>query len=80
MYDEMNCLKLWRFLYSSQPFIHYGADKENLFDNQEPLKMVIFSLILVTYTFDSRKILRGDFRSQSLLGVKGIKMANPKTK
>ena len=42
--------------------------------------MVIFSLILVTYTFDSRKILRGDFISQSLLGVKGIKMANPKTK
>ena len=60
--------------------IHYGADKENLFGNQEPLKMVIFSLILVTYTFDSRKILRGDFRSQSLLGVKGINLANPKTK
>ena len=76
MYDEMNCLKLWRFLYSSQPFIHYGADKENLFDNQEPLKMVIFSLILVTYTFDSRKILRGDFRGQSVLGVKGITKPN----
>lgn len=41
--------------------------------------MVIFSLILVTYTFDLRKILRGDFRSQSVLGVKGMIMANPKT-
>ena len=41
--------------------------------------MVIFSLILVTYTFDLRKILRGDFRSQSLLGVKEMIMANPKT-
>ena len=42
--------------------------------------MVIFSLILVTYTFDSRKILRGDFRGQSVLGVRGRTMANPKTK
>ena len=42
--------------------------------------MVMFSLILVTYTFDSRKILRGDFRGQSVLGVKGRTMANPKTK
>ena len=41
--------------------------------------MVIFSLILVTYTFDSRKIPRGDFRGQSFFGAKGIKMANPKT-
>ena len=38
--------------------------------------MVIFSLILVTYTFDSRKILRGDFRGQSVLGVKGITKPN----
>ena len=38
--------------------------------------MVIFSLILVTYTFDSRKIPRGDFRGLSVLGVKGH--VNPK--
>ena len=41
--------------------------------------MVIFSLILVTYTFDLNKILQ-DFRIQSLFGVKGITMANPKAK
>ena len=79
MYDEVSKTQAGSFYIPLSPY-HYGADKENLFGNLEPLKMVIFSLILVTYTFDSRKILRGDFRSQSLLGVKGIKMANPKTK
>ena len=30
---------------------------ENLFDNQEPLKLVIISYILMTFKFDSRVIL-----------------------
>ena len=34
-----------------------GADKENLFDNQELLKLVIISYILSTLMFDSRVIL-----------------------
>lgn len=79
MYDEVSKTQAASFYIPLSPY-HYGADKENLFGNQEPLKMVIFSLILVTFTFDLRKILRGDFRVQSLLGGKGITMANPKTK
>ena len=31
----------------------YGADKENLFNNQELLKFVIISFILVTLIIDS---------------------------
>ena len=34
-----------------------GFDKENLFDNQKLLKLVIISFILMTFTFDSRVIL-----------------------
>ena len=34
-----------------------GYDKENLFDNQKLLKLVIIFLILMTFTFDSRVIL-----------------------
>ena len=34
-----------------------GADKENLFNNQELSKFMIISFILITYTFDSRVIL-----------------------
>ena len=35
----------------------FDTDKENLFDNQELLKMVIISYILITFTFESRLIL-----------------------
>ena len=46
-----------RHWYSYSPhcslYISYGTDKENLFDNQELLKLVIISFILVTSTFDS---------------------------
>ena len=34
-----------------------GADKENLFNNQELSKFMIISFIIITYTFDSRLIL-----------------------
>ena len=50
-----------------------GTDKENLFDNQELPKLVIISFILMTFTYDSRVILWGEIRSQSLLIVKGSK-------
>ena len=50
-----------------------GTDKENLFDNQELPKLVIISFILITFTYDSRVILWGKIRSQSLLIVKGLK-------
>ena len=56
MYDEVSKTQAGSFYIPLSPY-HYGADKENLFGNLEPLKMVIFSLILVTCTFDLRKIL-----------------------
>ena len=53
-------------------FLHTGLstfyDKKNLFDNQELVKLVIISVILLTFAFDSRLILRGELRSRSLLG------------
>ena len=42
-------------------FLHTGLsafyDKKNLFDNQELVKLVIISVILLTFAFDSRLIL-----------------------
>ena len=57
MYNEVFKTQAGSFYIPLNPLYTIHADKENLFDNQEPLKMVIFSLFLVTYTFDSRKIL-----------------------
>ena len=37
--------------------ISYSTDKENLFDNQEPLKLAIIFTIIITFTFDPRVIL-----------------------
>ena len=51
-----------------------GFDKENLFDNQKLLKLVIISLILMTFTFDSRVILYGEIRSQTHFEVKRINL------
>ena len=34
----------------------YGANKNILFDNQELLKLVIISFILIAFTFDLRVI------------------------
>ena len=42
----------YRFLYISK-----GADKKNLFNNQEPLELVIITFILVTFKFDRGVIL-----------------------
>ena len=37
--------------------ISYGADKENLFVNQELINLVITAFILMTFMFDSRVLL-----------------------
>ena len=54
----LNTLRHW---YSYSPhcslYIPYDTDKENLFDNQELLKLVIISFILVTSTCDARVIV-----------------------
>ena len=60
------CIFLIMFLY-----ISYGADKENLFNNQELLLLVVISFILVPLIFDSGVILQGEIRCLLLLGVKG---------
>ena len=41
----------------SSPYICWGADKENLFNNQELPYMVIISFILMTLMCDSVMIL-----------------------
>lgn len=37
-----------------------GTDRENFFDDQELLKLVISSCFLVTFAFDSRVLLFGE--------------------
>ena len=73
----LSCLTLYTltlvFIFSTLISLHsFGNDKENLLDNQELLKLVIISIILVTFTFSSRVVLWGEFRGQSLLRVKGL--------
>ena len=46
-----------------------------LVGNQRLLWWVIISLILTTLMFESTVILLGEIRSQSLLGLKGKKIA-----
>ena len=47
-----------QYLHSYSPqcflYISHGSDKENLFDSQELLKLVIIFYILITFKFDSR--------------------------
>ena len=43
-------------------YISYGANKENLFNNQELLWLVIISFILLTLMRDSRVIVFGEIR------------------
>ena len=43
-------------------FISHGADKENLFNNQEPLKLVTIFFILVNLLFDLGVLLKGEIR------------------
>ena len=49
---------------------------EKLFKNQGSLWWVIISLILMTVMFESKVILLGEIRSQSLLEIKGLKILN----
>ena len=46
---------------------------ENLFKNQGLLWWLIVSLILVTLMFESTVILYGQIRSQSLVGIEGLR-------
>ena len=48
------------------------AGKENLYNNQEVLQLIIISFILMTLMFDSGVILKGEIRCLSLSGIKGL--------
>ena len=51
-------------------FIFSANVKENLFNNQQLLKLRIISILLMTFSFDSG--IQGDVGSRSLLGVQGF--------
>ena len=57
------------YLYSTHCFLNISdsTDEESLFDNQEFVKLMIISFILMTFEIDSRVMLLGEIRSQSLL-------------
>ena len=61
---------LHQYTYSPNflPYISWGAGKENLFNKQELIYLVIIPCILVTSMFDSGVILWGEIRSSSLSG------------
>ena len=42
--------------------ISKGSDKENLFNNQKPLSLMIISFILMTLMFDLGVMLSGEIR------------------
>ena len=67
----MNILQYPYSPYSSLYF-SFGIGKENLFNNQELLWLVIISPILMPLLFDCGMILWGEIRCSSLLGVKGF--------
>ena len=47
-----------------------GADKENLFDNLELLKLAIITFMIIVFTFDLRMVLKEEIRIYSAFGVK----------
>ena len=42
--------------------ISYGTEKENLFDNQGLLKLMIISFTFMNFIFDSRETQKGEMR------------------
>ena len=49
-----------------------GADKENLFENLEFLKLAIIAFYHDLYTFDLRVVLKEGIRIHSPFGVKWL--------
>ena len=47
-----------------------AADKENLFENLELLKLAVISFMIIVLTFDLRMILKEEIRIYSAFGVK----------
>ena len=53
-------------------YIFFGADEENLINNQELLYLVHISFILTTLMFDLGIIMKGEIRCWSLWEVKEL--------
>ena len=47
-----------------------AADKENLFENLELLKLAVISFMIIVFTFDLRMVLKEEIRIYSAFGVK----------
>ena len=73
------CTTSHQHVYSPYCSLYFssGANKENLFENQELLQLVIIFPILMTLLFHSEVLLYGEIRSQLLLRVKGLQRKNP---
>ena len=54
------------------PYIFYGNDEENLFNNQNLCYLLITSFLLTTLMFDWAVLLWGEIKHSSLLKVKGL--------
>ena len=53
-------------------YIIFGADEENLINNQELLYLVHISFIFITFMFDLGIIMKGEIRCWSLWEVKEL--------
>ena len=51
-------------------YISYCAGKENLFNNQEFLQLIVISFVLVTWMFDSEVILKDKLNACHSQGLK----------
>ena len=49
-----------------------AADKENLFENLELLKLAVISFMIIVFTFDLRMVLKEEIRIYSAFGVKWL--------
>lgn len=67
--QHLTPLPLYSFSPHCSVYISPVTEKENFFDNQGLIKLMIISFFLLTSSFDSRAIMSGEIRSQSLLGV-----------
>ena len=54
IYLTLHTLQMILYTPDFSLYIPYGTDKENFINNQELLKLVIISFILMTLMFDSR--------------------------
>ena len=71
LYIQYTLYTLHQYAHSPycSPYISWFAGKENLFNNQEVPQFIIIAFILITLTFDSGAILRGEISHYQ--GLKG---------